>query len=209
MALRIDHVVYAVQDLDASATRILDELGLASVPGGTHPAWGTANRIIPLGDAQYLELLAVVDPAIAATTHLGRSLQALTAGGDAWFAMCLATDEIDQLAGRVGLAVEPGSRTLPDGRRISWRGAGIDDPNRTPDLPFFIAWDVPDELHPGATPLEHPCGASGIGWVEIDGDQTRFIAWVEGAPLPVRLHAGEPAVRAVAVQTPNGQLVWR
>ena len=86
---------------------------------------------------------------------------------------------------------------------------GIDDPNRTPDLPFFIAWDVPDELHPGATPLEHPCGASGIGWVEIDGDQTRFIAWVEGAPLPVRLHAGEPAVRAVAVQTPNGQLVWR
>jgi hypothetical protein len=55
--------------------------------------------------------------------------------------MCLATDEIDQLAGRVGLAVEPGSRTLPDGRRISWRGAGIDDPNRTPDLPFFIAWD--------------------------------------------------------------------
>ena len=114
--LQIDHDVYAVRDLEAAATRVLEELGLASVPGGVHPKWGTGNRIIPLGDGQYLELLAVVDPAVAATTHLGRSLQTLTADGDAWFAMCLATDAIDAVAARVGLNVVPGSRTLPDGR---------------------------------------------------------------------------------------------
>ena len=207
--LRIDHVVFAVRELDAAATRILEELGLASVPGGVHPHWGTANRIIPLGDRQYLELIAVIDPAVAATTHLGRTLQARTSEGDAWFAMCLASDDIESVAARVGLEVTAGSRTLPDGQTVSWRGAGIDDPARTADLPFFIAWDVPEALHPGETPIEHPCGATGIEWVEIDGDQARFTAWVEGAPLPVRLHTGEPGVRAVSLQTPRGQLVWR
>jgi len=207
--LRIDHVVFAVQDLDAAATRVLEELGLASVPGGVHPHWGTGNRIIPLGDSQYLELLAVVDPAVASTTNLGRTLQALTADGDAWFAMCLATDEIDAVAARVGLDVVPGSRSLPDGRLVSWRGAGIEAPARTPDLPFFIAWDMPEDLHPGATSIEHPCGATGIAWVEIDGNQARFTDWVDGAPLPVRLHTGEPGVRAVSLQTGRGQLVWR
>lgn len=206
--LQIDHVVYAVRDLDAAATRVLEELGLASVPGGVHPQWGTGNRIIPLGDSQYLELLAVVDPSVAAKSPLGRSLQALTAGGDAWFAMCLATDAIEAVAARLGLDVVSGSRTLPDGRPVSWRGAGIDDPARSPDLPFFIAWDA-QTPHPGATPIEHPCGATGITWVEIDGDQHRFTEWVEGAPLPVRLHTGEGGVRAVALQTPAGQLVWR
>ena len=123
--------------------------------------------------------------------------------------MCLATDEIESVAARVDLEVVPGSRTLPDGQVVAWRGAGIDDPARTPDLPFFIAWDVPEALHPGATPIEHPCGATGIDWVEIDGDQARFTRWVDGAPLPVRLHAGAPGVRAVSLRTPGGPLVWR
>jgi hypothetical protein len=122
--------------------------------------------------------------------------------------MCLATDAIEAVAARVGLDVVPGSRTLPDGGTVSWRSAGIDDPARTPDLPFFMAWDAKTP-HPGATPIEHPCGATGITWVEIDGDQHRFTEWVDGAPLPVRLHTGESGVRAVALQTPAGQLVWR
>ena len=207
--LTIDHVVFAVRDLEEAAARVLAEHGLASVPGGVHPHWGTANRIIPLGNAQYLELLAIVDPAVAGETPLGRALTAATTDGDAWFAMCLATDEIEVAAARNDLEVAPGSRTLPDGELVSWRGAGIENPVRTPDLPFFIAWDVPVALHPGSMPQAHPCGASGIAWVEVDGDQARFTHWVDGAPLPVRFHAGEPGVRAVALRTPTGQIVWR
>jgi len=57
--LQIDHVVYAVGDLDAAATRVREEFGLASVPGGVHPQWGTGNRIIPLGDGRTLTILGV------------------------------------------------------------------------------------------------------------------------------------------------------
>ena len=90
MSLRIDHVVYAVRDLDAAATRFDETYGLGSVSGGVHPRWGTANRIISLGDARYLELISIVDPEVAATTVLGQAIADRIADGDRWFALCLA-----------------------------------------------------------------------------------------------------------------------
>ncbi|MGZ8620620.1 MAG: VOC family protein, partial [Actinomycetota bacterium] len=81
---RIDHVVYAVRDLEVAARRCLEEHGLVSIPGGRHPRWGTANRIVPLGQT-YLELLAVEDPSVAPV--LARSLLDATEGGDRWYSI--------------------------------------------------------------------------------------------------------------------------
>jgi len=63
----IDHVVMAVRDLDDAGDRLLRDHGLASVPGGRHARWGTANRIVPLGE-DYIELIGVVDGEQAART---------------------------------------------------------------------------------------------------------------------------------------------
>ena len=204
--MRIDHVVLAVRDLDEAADRLAREHGLATMPGGSHPGWGTANRIAPLG-ADYVELLAVVDPEVARGTTLGRMLLERSANGDEWFAVCLADDDIDATASRLGLTVEDGSRERPDGTVVRWRGAGIEDPRRTPGFPFFIAWDVAPGQHPAAASLEQPCGATGIAWVEIAADPVAFDAWTGDAGVPVRLIAGEPRVSRVAVATPDGELV--
>ena len=59
--MRIDHVIYATQDLDAAAARLEAEHGLVADGGGRHAGIGTENRIVPLGGG-YLELIAVVDP---------------------------------------------------------------------------------------------------------------------------------------------------
>jgi hypothetical protein len=202
--VRIDHVVYAVADLDRAAARWDTEFGLASVPGGVHPGWGTANRIAPLGDA-YLELLSIVDPATAAGTVLGQALSRLTADDDAWFSFCVADDDVEARAARLGLALERGSRTRPDGRIVAWRSAGIDDPRRPYDRPFFIRWDVPD-LHPGATPAAHPNGATGIAAVEVTGDPDGVRAWLDGADLPIEVTPGPPAVVAVRLSTSGGEI---
>ena len=209
MSLRIDHVVYAVRDLDAAATRFDETYGLGSVPGGVHPRWGTANRIISLGDARYLELISIVDPEVAATTVLGQAIADRIADGDRWFALCLGDDAIDVTVERLGLALEPGSRTLPDGRVVAWRGAGIDDPKRTPDLPFFIEWTSPPDAHPGARGARHRSGAGDIAWVEVSGDADRFGAWTGEASLPVRFMKGNPGLVAVGLSTPDGDLVIR
>jgi Glyoxalase-like domain len=55
----IDHVLMAVVDLNAAGERFEVMYGLVSVEGGRHPGWGTANRVVPLGE-NYLELVAVV-----------------------------------------------------------------------------------------------------------------------------------------------------
>jgi catechol 2,3-dioxygenase-like lactoylglutathione lyase family enzyme len=204
--VRIDHVVLAVRDLDEAGDRLLAATGLASVAGGRHPGWGTANRIVPLGD-DYVELLSVVDPEVGATTMLGRTLLSLTEDGrDRWFSVCLAVPAIDDTAARLGLAVEPGSRTRPDGTQARWRGAGIEDPSRPAWLPFFIAWDLPPEEHPGRTLAAHRVAPTGIVRVDVEGEASRLEDWLGGADVPIScLPAdGPPRVRSVTVGLAGG-----
>jgi hypothetical protein len=210
MTLVVDHVVLAVRDLDEAGERLLRDHGLVSVPGGRHARWGTANRVVPLGD-DYIELIGVVDRDQANETVLGRTmLDHLTADGDHWYAICLASDDVDAIARRLGLAVEPGARTRPDGAELRWRGAGLEAPERDPWLPFFITWDTPPELHPGRTPADHPSGADGIAWLELGGDPSRLSDWLGDADLPIRVVDGEPGLRAVGLRTVGGtELVLR
>lgn len=204
MTYRIDHAVYAVRDLDVAAARWEETYGLASIPGGHHPRWGTGNRIVPLG-VDYLELLAVTESAIAVGSVLGRALLDLTAEGDRWFSICLADDDIEATAARLHLTVEPGTRTTPDGVELRWRGAGIDAEERDPWLPFFISWDVPPALHPGRTPLRHRAAVLGIADAEISGDAARLRDWLGGADVPLRVIGGPDGVRSVALRRSGGE----
>ena len=203
MSYRIDHAVFAVSDLDTAADRWRDEYGLVSIPGGRHPRWGTANRIVPLG-REYLELIAVVDPSVAADTVLGRTLLRLTGDGDGWFSLCLADDDIETTAARLGLEVEPGSRTTPEGVELRWRGAGIDAAEREPWLPFFIAWDVPAELHPGRAGADGRTDVEGIVSAEVAGDAERLDRWLGGAQVPIGVVDGPPGLRSVSLGLADG-----
>jgi hypothetical protein len=202
----IDHVVLAVADLDEAGERLHREHGLASAPGGVHPSWGTGNRIVPLGD-DYLELICVVEPEVGRTTALGRELLGLTAdGADRWFAVCLTDTDLDATAARLGLRIEPGSRTRPDGAELRWRGAGLIDDAREPGFPFFIAWEAPPDLHPGRTVIDHDVDATGIATVELSGDATRLRDWLgpDGDVLPLTVVEGEPGISSVTFSTGEG-----
>src|SRR2546426_11665264 len=123
MLLAIDHIVLPVADLDLAAAEIATRHGLISVEGGRHPAWGTANRIVPLGDS-YVELVAVADRETADQTAFGRWIAAARPGRPLGWAV--RTDAIDAVGRRLGLPVVPGFRDPPGGRRISWRSAGVE-----------------------------------------------------------------------------------
>ena len=207
--LRIDHVVYAVRDLDDTAARLRRELGLDSIPGGRHPKWGTGNRIVPLGE-DYLELIAVIDPDEAAGDPFGRAVLAETEGGDHLFSTSVATDDIEGVAARLGLEVRPGERARPDGTVLRWRSAGAEDPRRERWLPFFITWDVPAEMHPGRARSGHGVRATGITWVEVSGDADRLFEWLGGDELPIRVVDGPPGLLGVGLATADGgELILR
>jgi hypothetical protein len=102
----IDHLLIATGDLDAAAAAA-ERLGLPVAAGGRHPGWGTANRIVPLGDA-YLELVAVVDPAEAATSGFGSWVAAAPPGPMGW---AVRPRDLKATASRLGLGVVPGRAT--------------------------------------------------------------------------------------------------
>jgi len=203
--LRLDHVVLAVGSLEASAERLLRDHGLASVAGGRHARWGTANRIVPLGET-YLELIAVEERGVAMASPFGAAVARAADDGDGWLTWALRDDRIEVTARRLGLAVRAGEREQPDGAVLRWRNAGMEDPTGAPELPFFIAWDVPEELHPGRTPIDHPSGATGIDVLELGGDLAALGVWTEGAELPVRSVPGTAGPQGVVVRTVEGEL---
>ena len=189
MTLAIDHVLVAVPDLDVAGEELEARFGLASAPGGRHPGFGTANRIVPLGPA-YLELVAVADPARAAGSVFGRWVASAPPSRPMGWAV--RTDDVDAVAARLGLAVEPGSRRAPDGSLLRWRTAGIERAAAEPYLPFFIEWG------PG-TPFPGGGDGPGIERLVVDGAAGRLGEWLGGADLPVDVRPGRTGVSEIAV----------
>lgn len=198
--MRIDHVILATRDIDATAARLLRTHGLGSVRGGAHPDWGTGNSIVPAGTA-YLELLGVRDLEIARMNPVGQWLLAVTEQGDKVAGVCLATDDLDGVCARLGLTATPGRRVRPDGATVSWRMAGIDR-TITEGVPFFITWDE-DTSSGGEAPAEGS-PATGISRVQLGGDPDRLRAWLGGDVPGLELVGGEPGCRSVTLETGRG-----
>jgi hypothetical protein len=194
--LTLSQVILGVGSLAVAAERLTAQ-GLDVVDGGVHPGVGTANRLVAL-DGQYLELLAIVDPDLAAASEYGRSLARRTAGGDALVRWSLRTDDIDGVAARLGLAVEARSRQRPDGELLTWRAAGLAEALDAGWLPFFMQWDDPAQ-YPG----QGPPGLR-VQRLEVAPGDDRFAAWTAGADAPVEVVAGPPGLRRVTIVTPPG-----
>jgi hypothetical protein len=194
--LAIDHIVLPVADLALAATDIESRYGLASVEGGRHPAWGTANRIVPLGDT-YLELVAVVDRETAMGTPFGSWIA--TARPDDPLGWAARTDAIEAVAHRLDVAVVPGSRIAPGGALVNWRTAGLDVATREPALPFFIQWGdgVP---FPGAASVRHPGGPTTLKLLALTAEPQRLAGWLGEHDLPISVTAGDSALSAVVLR---------
>jgi hypothetical protein len=203
--MQLDHVLIAVSDLAAAAREIEARHGLTSLEGGRHPGWGTANRIVPLGEA-YLELVAVVDESEAAQSPFGRwvaDAQPKLAQPLGW---AVRTHELDDVAQRLGLTVEVGSRTGRDGRLVRWRVAGVEQAAAEPSFPFFIERAHGTRL-PGRASATHPAGAVEIAELQLEGDADRLTAWLDGQRLPINVRPGAPALAGILLAGAAGAIV--
>ncbi len=201
--LAIDHVIVAVRDPAPWAERLDDRAGLACVSGGRHEGTGTGNWIVPLGDA-YIELMTAVDQTAAEDSPLGRWVLDETRTGDRLAAVCLRTDDLDEVAERIGRRPEAMSRRTDDGGELRWRLAGLDAAMSDERLPFFIAWDIDEDQHPGRSAADHRVEPDGIMWIEYGGDAQRLADWLGDHALPIRCVDEPPGPRRLAIATSEG-----
>lgn len=204
-AVRLDHVVLGVRDLDDAAVRLRQEHGLRFLRGGRHPG-GTVNSVAPLAPPQYLELLAVVDVGGA----LARRVQALIEAGRCLLGWAIGVDDIELIAAQLGRRVEAGSITRADGSISSWRF--VSDPSDE-SLPFFIAYggDPAARLQwwQGRVRQAGSEDFGGFTFVEVGGDHERIRSLLADADLPVRFASGRPGLHAVGVSGPTREIVLR
>jgi Glyoxalase-like domain len=203
--VELDHVLLAVTDLAAAGRELQARYGLASVEGGRHPDWGTANRIVPLGDS-YLELIAVVDQAATVDSSFGRWVASRASRPGRLLGWAVRTSGLDTIARRLALTVYSGARVAPSGEVLRWRSAGMDQAAAEPSLPFFIEWAAGVRL-PGATAITHPAAPAGISKLHLEGDPDRLAAWLGNHVLPIVVRTGRPAVTAIVLATATGEIV--
>jgi hypothetical protein len=141
MKLELDHVVYAVPDLDSACADFAAATGCAPIPGGAHPGQGTRNALVSFGADCYLEILAP-DPAQAHASKRAAWLRELVQ--PTLFHWALRTGDIQGVAarlGRAGLQATPSismTREQPDGPALAWSLMGL--PGLGGAWPFFIDW---------------------------------------------------------------------
>lgn len=205
VAVELDHVAIAVADLAAAGREIDARHGLASIDGGRHPGWGTANRIVPLGQT-YLELIAVVDEAEAAQSFVGSWVAQASPVLAQPLGWAVRTDNLDDVARRLGLVVTSGSRATRGGQLLRWRTAGIEQAAAEPSLPFFIEWEHGTPL-PGRAPATHRTAGIQIAKLQLDGDPDRLAAWLGTHHLPITVRPGTPALSSITLTGAAGEIV--
>src|SRR6476646_6983552 len=150
--MRLDHLSYAAgpDGLASTAQRIGGLLGRDFIDGGVHPRFGTRNMIMPLADGTYIEIVEVLDHPASDKAPFGQAVRARSALGGGWLGSVVSRDDRTTVAQRLGRDSAAGNRSRPDGTELTWRQIGVNGLISDPQLPFFIPWVSPPELHPSA-----------------------------------------------------------
>jgi hypothetical protein len=208
--MRLDHLSYAAgpDGLDRTAERLGAALGVEFDDGGVHPRFGTRNRILPMSNGTYLEVVEALDHPASDKAPFGQAVKTRSALGGGWLGWVVAVDDLTPVEERLGRAAVVGSRHRPDGTELRWKQIGVNGLIADPQLPFFIHWECDNALHPSA-------GADGsvsLAGIEIAGDPQRVSEWL-GEPVEAPLEDvkvewvaphGTPGILAAQVQTPAG-----
>jgi hypothetical protein len=208
--MRLDHLSFAAgpDGLASTAQRLGGLLGKDFVDGGVHPRFGTRNMILPLAGGTYLEIVEVLDHPASDKAPFGQAVRARSALGGGWLGWVVAVKDISVVESRLGREAVTGSRHRPDGEALRWKQIGVSGLMADPQLPFFIEWESPAEMHPST-------GADddfSLACLEIAGDPQRVSEWLgESVEAPLEdvkvewvAPNGTPGILAVQFQTPRG-----
>ena len=154
---KVDHLIYAVPDLEEGILLLENLMGVKAIFGGKHIGIGTHNALIGLGENCYLEIIAP-DPQQTISEPLWFGIDRLQKPKlITWAARVNNVEQHVKNAHANGIAIGAAmnaGRKKADGSLLSWK---FSDPRVILDsglIPFLIDWG--ESEHPSKS-LKHPC----------------------------------------------------
>ncbi|MEN0050456.1 MAG: VOC family protein [Bacteroidota bacterium] len=155
---QLDHIVYAVPNLEESMNWFEAKAGIRPVFGGYHTNQGTKNALLKLGEQCYLELLAVDEEntAIAAPRWMGIDLitqPKITRWAVRPADLQKGSEVLKSYHAEMG-NITGGQRKMTNGKLLTWE---LTMPLAEPEveiLPFLLNWER-SESHPADSLKDH------------------------------------------------------
>lgn len=207
--LAIDHLVVAARTLEEGAEYIATTTGAAVQGGGRHESMGTHNMLMRLGEACYLEVIAV-DPDLPAPKgprFFGIDRPEMIdrlEKGPCLITWAVRTTDIDGLATRAALG---DIRQMSRGT-LRWR-LTVNADGRLPEngvLPFLIQWET--SPHPAATMPESGCTLLTLDALHPEPERLNADLDALGSAglVTVRPSSGPTPSLAARLTTPRGRV---
>jgi hypothetical protein len=206
---RVDHLMFAVADLNEGIAQIEAATGVRAQHGGAHPGRGSHNALLSLGPRVYLEIIAP-DPAQAQPRSL-ESLGLSATRSSRLVSWALNGSDLERIVADVGAKGFPmtapadGERRQLDGRLLSWRTTALTD-QRIGDglVPFVIDWGA--TAHPAVT---SPRGVQLVG-LRAQHPQSQTLQPIfDALGVPLKIEQGSDVALIAVLDTPRGRIELR
>ncbi len=203
---QIDHLVYAVEDLDKGIAYFSQLTGVQPVIGGKHHTEGTWNALFGLGHNSYFEIIAP-DPAQDPPKRYSWRDAIAVRGYNRLVRWCAVSNNLEQSIRKAkALHVDVGeaiasSRKKTDGSTLSWTLSDLRVDPLDGVFPFFIDWG--SAAHPSQS-LPQGCT---IRQMEALHPEPPFIQTVlEKMEIPLPVYQAAHPQLIVMLNTPNGAI---
>lgn len=193
---RVDHLVYATPDVEATVADVSHRLGATPSFGGSHPGRGTRNYLLASGTRSYLEIIGPDPDQPPPSPSQWSSIDSLASARMVRWAANVS--DLEALAARAAARgadlgpVRIGGRRRPDGVAISWTFTDPDTVLGNGLVPFVIDWG--GSSHPSSAAATGP-RLVGLRAEHPDPARVRRLLDALDLPLPVTA-AAAPALIA-------------
>jgi hypothetical protein len=201
---KLDHIMYAVSNLQDGINEVTKLTGVTAEFGGSHPGNGTCNALLSFGQEQYFEIIAP-DPEQELVDNLGEELLNYHFSGIRTWAVSTADfeavqktlSEFDYQTNVVDM-----TRTTPDGIKLSWSIMRVTGHVFGKFMPFFINWF--DSSHPSKTTPEG-CNLTGFS-VQLVENHATFKTLMNALDIDIEVVEGPDGMRAL-IDSPKGRVM--
>jgi hypothetical protein len=201
----LDHLVYAVPDLESATRAFAAATGVTPTEGGRHLGRGTRNVLVGFSRTSYLEIIGP-DPDNPADPGVAMPFGLATLVHPELVTWAVHPVDLDRAAAASAAAgadhgdAWPLSRRTPAGDLLEWRLASTYPPPLDGVTPFLIDW--------GATP--HP--ASALPRLRLRGlrathpDPEAVATVLDALDVALAVQKGTPGLAAL-LDTPRGPVI--